>query len=121
MYRQAQKDCLDGKVQIDLPPPLSDHLYLEEGVHIHDSAHVEGPVYIGKDVRIGAGVYVGPYSVIGPYSQIDSHASLKQSLLWSGVRVGGRTQLRGCVLAKDVWVEKAVEIYEGAVLGPKVR
>jgi mannose-1-phosphate guanylyltransferase/phosphomannomutase len=121
VYRQAQKDCLDGKVQIDLPPPLSDHLYLEEGVHIHDSAHVEGPVYIGKDVRIGAGVYVGPYSVIGPYSQIDSHASLKQSLLWSGVRVGGRTQLRGCVLAKDVWVEKAVEIYEGAVLGPKVR
>jgi len=121
VYRHAQKDCLDGKVRIDLPPPSSGNLYLEDGVHIHESAHIEGPAYIGTGVRIGAHAYVGPYSVVGPYTQIDAHASLKQSLLWSGVKVGSRTQLRGCVCAKDVVVEKAVEIYEGAVLGPKVR
>ena len=121
VYRQAQKDCLDGKVQLELPKPLAGKIYLEEGVQIHESATVEGPVYIGRGARIGPHAYIGPYSVIGPYSQIDAHANLKQSLLWSGVKLGSRSQLRGCVLSKDVVVEKESEIYEGAVLGPKVR
>lgn len=121
VYRQAQKDCLDRKVQLNLPEPQSGDIYLEEGVEIHDSARLEGPVYIGKGSRIGADAYVGPYTVIGPQSQIGTHANLKQSLLWSGVKVGAQTQLRGCICAKDVFVEQKSEIYEGAVLGPKVR
>ncbi len=121
VYRQAQKDCLDGKVRLELPKPLGGNVYLEDGVQIHPSATIGGPVYIGRGARIGEHAYVGPYSVIGPYSQIDAHANLKQSLLWSGVKLGSRTQLRGCVLSKDVVVEKESEIYEGAVLGPKVR
>ncbi len=121
VYRQAQKDCLDGKVQLELPTPYKGNIYLEEDVYIHESAVVEGPVYLGKGTRIGAHAYVGPYSVTGPYSQIDPHANVKHSLLWSGVKLASRTQLRGCVLAKDVLVERESEIYEGAVLGPKVR
>lgn len=121
VYRQSHKDCLDGKVRLDLPRPLQGNIYLEEDVQIHESAKIEGPVYIGRGARIGAHAYVGPYTVIGTYSQIDAHANLKRSLLWSGVNLGRRTQLRGCVLAKGVVVEKESEIYEGAVLGPKVR
>jgi len=121
VFRQAQQDCLDGKVQIELPEPQSGNIYLEEEVEIHPTATIEGPVYIGRGTRIGEHAYVGPYSVIGSYSQIDAHANIKRSLLWSGVNLGRRTELRGCVLAKDVAVEKESEIYEGAVLGPKVR
>lgn len=121
VYRQAQKDCLDGRVQIELPTPQGNNVFIEDDVKIHESAKIEGPVYIGKGARIGAFAYVGPYTVIGQYSQVDAHANLKQTSLWSGVKLGSRSQLRGCVLAKDVLVEKESEIYEGAVLGPKVR
>lgn len=120
VYRQAQKDCLDGTVRIELPEALSSNIYLEEGIHIHDTARIEGPVYIGSGTRIGENAYIGPYNVVGPYSQIDAHANLKQSLLWSRVKVGRRSQLRGCICAMDVVVEKESEIYEGAVLGPRV-
>lgn len=121
VYRQAHKDCLDGKVTLELPKPLQGNIYVEEDVQIHESAKIEGPVYIGRGARIGAHAYVGPYSVIGTYSQIDAHANLKRSILWPSVNLGRRTQLRGCVLAKEVVVEKESEIYEGAVLGSKVR
>jgi mannose-1-phosphate guanylyltransferase/phosphomannomutase len=121
VYRQSQRDCLDGKVQLDLAEPLSGNIYLEEGAEIHPSAIVEGPSYIGRGARIGENAYVGPYSVIGSYSHIGAQANLKRSLLWSGVNVGRRVQLRGCILAKDAVVEKECKIYEAAVLGPKVR
>ena len=121
IYRQAQRDCLDGKVKLDLPTPQRDRIFVEGDVGIHENAKIEGPVYIGRGARIGAHAYVGPYSVIGSFSYVDPHASLKQSLLWSGVKVASGSQLRGCVLAKDVVVEKESEIYEGAVRGPKVQ
>ncbi len=121
VYRQAHKDCLDGKVHLEMPRPIHGNIYVEEDVQIDGSAKIEGPVYIGRGACIGAHAYIGPYSVIGTYSQIDEHSNLKRSLLWSGVNLGRRTQLRGCVLAKGVVVEKESEIYEGAVVGPKVR
>lgn len=121
VYRQAQQDSLDGKVRLQLPTPQTKNVYIEEGVQIHSNAVIEGPAYIGKGSRIGANAYVGPYSVLGSYSQIDSHASIKRSLLWSGVRVGKNTQLRGSVCASNVLVEPESKIYEGAVLGEKVQ
>ncbi|NLM41460.1 MAG: NTP transferase domain-containing protein [Firmicutes bacterium] len=121
IYRQAQKDCLDGKVSIELPEALEKGIYLEEGVKIDPSARLEGPLYIGRGSRIGPGAYVGPYTVLGPYCQVDARASLKHAVLWSGVRVGKGTRLRGCVCGKDVVVEQDSEVFEGAILGDKVR
>ena len=121
VYRQVQQDCLDGKVKLDLPIPQKGQIYVEEGVQIHSSAVIEGPVYIGKGSRIGPHAYVGPYSVLGAYSQVDANASLKRSLLWPAVKVGKGTRLRGCICAKNAFVEHECEIYEGAVLGERVR
>ena len=121
VYRHAHRDCLDGKVQLDLPNSRPGNIFMEADVHVHETARIEGPVYIGRGARIGEHAFIGPYSVIGSYAQVDAHSNLKQSLIWSGVNVAQRAQLRGCVCAKDVVVDKESEIYEGAVLGPKVR
>ena len=64
---------------------------------------------------------MGPYSVLGPFCQVDARASLKHALLWSGVRVGRGARLRGCVCGKNAIVEPNSAIYEGVVLGDKVR
>lgn len=120
-YRQAQKDCLDGRVVVDLPQPQAEGVYLERGVEIHPEARLQGPLYLGEGVRIEANAYLGPYSVVGSHSQIGPAASLKQVVLWPSVRVGDRSELRGCVCARKVEVGAKSQIYESAVLGEKVR
>jgi len=119
IYRQAQRDCLEGKVELELPPTQGTGIYIEEGVKIDPTARLEGPLYIGRGSLIGPGAYVGPYSVLGPFSQVDARASLKHVVLWTGVRVGRGTHLRGCVCGKNVVVEQDCEVYEGAILGDK--
>ena len=120
-YRQALQDCLDGKVYLDLPTTQFKGIYLAEGVKLHHNATLEGPIYLGKGSRVGAGAYLGPYTILGPYCQIDRGASLKQSILWSGVQVGAYSQLRGTICAQNVRLEPQVELYEGSVLGEKVQ
>ncbi|HOB40300.1 MAG: sugar phosphate nucleotidyltransferase [Limnochordia bacterium] len=121
IYRQAQKDCLDGKVSLELPDAQAEGIYIEEGVKLDPAARLEGPLYLGRGCRIGPGAQVGPYSVLGPFCQVDARASLKHALLWPGVRVGRGARLRGCVCGKNAIVEPDSAIYEGVVLGDKVR
>lgn len=119
VYHGAQQDCLDGKVQIQLPQAYSPGVYIEKDVVVAEGAEIVGPAYIGRGVRISDGVFLGPYSVIGPYSQLDYGASIKRSTLWSGVQIGSGCQLRGCICAKNVRLEEKVQAYEGVVLGEK--
>ncbi len=124
VYRKAHRDCLDGKVRLDLPTAHRGNLYLEEGVEIHPEAEVEGPAYFGRGTRIGAGASIGPpYCVFGHYNQISPpRAGLKRCVLWSGVQIGPpRAQLRGCVCAGNARLQSDVQVYEGAVLGAKVQ
>jgi mannose-1-phosphate guanylyltransferase/phosphomannomutase len=121
IYRKAQRDCLEGKVGIELPESHAEGIYLEEGVKLDPTASLEGPLYIGRGSRIGPDAYIGPYSVLGPFSQVDAGASLKHALLWPGVRVGRGARLRGCVCGKNAVIEPESEIYEGVILGDKVR
>lgn len=120
-YRQAQRDSLDGKVKLNLPLPQEGNIYQEEGVQVHSEAKLEGPIYLGKGVRIEAQAHIGPYTVLGSHSHIGQGASVRQATLWPGVRVGAHTELRGCVCAKKAEVGAESKVYEGAVLGEKVR
>lgn len=117
VYRKAQEDCLDGKVQINLPKALKDGVFLEEGAVLPDDVDLTGPVYIGRGTRIESGVQLGEYCVIGPNCRIEAGASLKRSTLWSGVQVGSGSELRGCVLAQNVQVHRRVKAFEGVVIG----
>lgn len=120
IYSQAQIDCFNGAVNIDLPAFQGGKVFVEEGAQIHPDAKITGPAYIGKNSKIGAGAIIEPYTVIGSHSQVDSMASIKRSLLWSGVRIGSRSQLRSCICSDNVRIERSSQIYEGAVLGERV-
>ena len=110
---KPKRTAWTGKCAWNCPQPKLRASTLKRGVRIDPTASLEGPLYIGRGSRIGPGAYVGPYTVLGPFSQIDARASLKHAILWSGVRVGRGTRLRGSVCGKNVVVEPECEIYEG--------
>lgn len=120
VYRQAQRDCLDQKVTIELPPPTRPSLWIEADADIAPDVVIEGPVYVGKGVRIAAGCSLGAYSILGNYVHLDPGVSIKRSTLWSGVKVGSDAQLRGVVLANNVSLGPKTQAYEGSVIGAKV-
>ena len=117
VYRQAQQDCLDGKVRINLGTPRPGSVYVEEGAELSADVQITGPVYIGRGAQIAAGVRLGKYSVIGPNCRIACGASLKRVTLWSGVQVGSGSELRGCVCAQNVRIERRAKLFEGVVIG----
>ncbi len=119
VYRQAQLDCLDQKVAIQLPQTKEPNIWIEADSSIARDAIIEGPVYIGKGVSVAPECFIGQYSVVGDYSALSKGASIKRSVLWSGVQIGKDTQLRGCVLANNVKLEAKVQSYEGSVIGEK--
>lgn len=121
VYRQAQQDCLLGKVRVNLPPSSKAGIYLEPGVQIDSTAQLKGPIYVGSGTKIGANVSLGPYTILGSNCQIERGASLKRTVLWNNVQVGEASQLRGCICAKNVSISEQNHVYEGAVLAEKVR
>lgn len=121
VYRQAQQDCLDGRVRVDLGPQKRDGVFAPEDVVLPSDVEITGPVYIGPGARIAPGVQLGEYTVIGPNCCIEAGASLKRAVLWSGVHVGRGSELRGCVCAQNVRVERQVKLFEGVVVGEHSR
>mgnify|MGYP000889324343 CR=1 FL=1 len=117
VYRQAQQDCLEGRVRIDLGRPRKDGIYAAEDAAIAPDAEITAPVYIGPGAHVASGARVGKYSVIGPNCRIEAGASLKRAVLWHGVHVGEGSELRGCVLAKNIRIGSRAKLFEGAVIG----
>lgn len=121
VYRQAQQDCLDQKVEIQMPREIQPQIWAEADVLIADDAVIFGPVYLGKGVQIGSEAQIGAYTVLGDNSQIAPGATIKRSTLWRGCRVGENTNLRGVVMASNATVEAVVDAYEGSVIGEKTQ
>lgn len=121
VYSKAQVDSLNGAVKLELPANRKENILFEEDVYIHPDAQISGPVYLGKNCKIDAGAVIEPYTVIGSHCQVDARANIKRSLLWSGVRIGAGSQLRSCICSNNVQVERNIQIYEGAVLGERVK
>lgn len=121
VYRQAQQDCLDEKVRISLPEVTRPGIWMEAGAKVADDVEIQGPVYIGESATIGSNCFLGEYTVIGNYVQLESGVNIKRSTLWKGVQIGGRSQIRGAVLANNVYLGHDVQAYEGSVVGEKSR
>lgn len=119
VYRQAQLDCLEGRVDIELPEPTNPRIWIEPDAEVADDVHITGPVYIGRGVKISSGCSIGSYTVIGDYCQLDPGVDIKRSTLWKHVKIGADTQLRGVILANKVCLEGKTQAYEGSVIGEK--
>jgi mannose-1-phosphate guanylyltransferase/phosphomannomutase len=118
MYRQAHKDVLEKKVQINIGlPQIEPGIWVGEGSQIDSSVKLEAPVLIGHNCRIGKDVHIEPFTVIGDNCLIQEKASLKQPVIWSNSYIGSETALRACIVCNNATVHRSAEILEGAVIG----
>lgn len=59
VYRQAQLDCLDGKVAVELSVPQQNKSWIAPDAALADDIQITGPVYIGSGAGSGpAAVWV---------------------------------------------------------------
>ena len=119
MYRQAHKDLLDGKVDVDIDyiNQVEKGVWVGEGTKIDQKAKIEAPVVIGSGCRIGPDTELGPYSTIGDDVVIQEKVSLKQPVIWPNVYVGNGTKLRACVVCNNATIHDGAEILEGGIIG----
>jgi mannose-1-phosphate guanylyltransferase len=118
-YRQAHWDLLDGVSS------GGGAMSVPEGAHVIRRAAdvpanwaqvtIAPPVVIGPHVALAAGACIGPYAVIGAGCQVEVGASVRESVLWDGVRVGAHAQVERCILGAGV-VVRAHRMVSDAVL-----
>jgi mannose-1-phosphate guanylyltransferase/phosphomannomutase len=100
-YRQANWDVLTGRTGD--PPAAPGGLLTGPGAHVHDAATLAGRNVLGAGGVIGAG------------------ATLEDSILWDGCRVGAGARIVRAILGRNVDVGDGAMIDDGAILADGVR
>ncbi|TGU91235.1 mannose-1-phosphate guanyltransferase, partial [Mesorhizobium sp. M00.F.Ca.ET.186.01.1.1] len=122
VYRQAQFDLLDGRVNLEIKAQeIAPRIYLENRVRVDSSVRLEGPVYISENVHLQAGVAVGPYTVLGSNTVVSSGSKLSRAIFWENSVIGKKTEITGTTLCKNVRLADCVQAGEGAVIGDNCR
>jgi NDP-sugar pyrophosphorylase family protein len=101
IYRQAQRDCIDGAVQVE----LSAGARIENQCVICAGAQVDGEI--------------SEYTVVGAHAVVESGATVKNSILWDGAVVKSGTYLENCVVGDGVTVHSSHGIFNGLIVEPK--
>jgi len=119
-YRAANRDCLSGKVKVELlGTEAGEGIWVGEDTRIDRSAELKGPVLIGHGCSIGAGAHVGPLSVVGDNCVIEAGAQVEHSVLWSGAYLGHSARAKAAVICRNVVAKRNTTINEGAVVGDR--
>ena len=100
IYRQAQRDVIDGSVNVDLP----------RGAIVRDNCVLCADARIDGEVR--------DYSVVGRGAVIESGATVVNSVLWDGAVVKAGTYLENCVVGNGVTVSSSHGIFHGLCVEP---
>jgi mannose-1-phosphate guanylyltransferase/phosphomannomutase len=118
VYRQANQDVLEGKVQVQIDlPQIREGVWVGEGTEIDASAKLEAPVMIGKNCRIGRECEIDSFTVIGDNTVVQEKVSLKRPVIWSNGYIGNQAALRACVVCSKATIHNSAEILEGGIVG----
>jgi len=114
-YLRVHTDALDAKINLEGLQPGTNGALLEPGCII------EAPVFIAPGACIRTGCHIGPYSVIGENCSVATGASIKRSLLLSGVQVEMNAQLRGCIVGTNAVIGEGAQLFEESTVGSRSR
>ena len=103
-YLSSHRHVLEGKMPIDLSGSVP-------------HAQVLMPSFVGRGVTIEADAVVGPFAVVGDYCRIASGATVRDTVLWNGVRVGADARIEGAIIAGNASIGARAKILPGAVIG----
>ncbi|MBC8101988.1 MAG: NDP-sugar synthase [Cytophagales bacterium] len=101
IYRQAQRDCIDSKVAVQLPRGAT----LSETCVTCAGATVDGEI--------------SDYTVVGANAVVEAGASVRNSILWDGSVVKSGTHLENCVVGTGVTVASTHGIFNGLCVEAK--
>ncbi len=98
--RQGTFDALRGELRLEVEgDEVAPGVVVAGGYELPADAEVQGPVWIGRDVRIGAGVrLIGPV-VLGDGARVGEHAQLRETIVFPGTEVAGKSILIGAISA----------------------
>lgn len=119
IYRQAQRDCIDGKVGVQFPvPERAPKFWAGENIDYSHSVPLVGGLVIGDGCRIAPNA-VNDYSVLGKRCVVEEGAVVVNSVLWDGAVVKAGTYLENCVVGENVTVQSSHGIFNGLIVEPK--
>jgi NDP-sugar pyrophosphorylase family protein len=101
IYRQAQRDVIDGKVKVDLPVGAT----LKDTCVICAGATVSGEI--------------SDYTVVGAGATVEAGAVVKNSILWDGAVVKAGTYLENSVVGTGVTVSSSHGLFNALAVEAK--
>ena len=123
IYRQAQRDCMDGKCNVLFPVPKLGNFSIwrgedfRYGVAGNNSGHAHSPpVVIGNNCYVGDKAQVREYSVLSDGCTVEEGAMVVNSILWPGAVVKAGTHLENCVVGEGVTVQSSHAIFNGLIV-----
>lgn len=115
-YRQVHRDILHGRFPVDLDGQRGPHGWIHAQATVSPEARLIAPVYLGPGVVVEGDAVVGPDAVLVSDVVVGTGASVSESVLWAGCRVGARSRVLNTLLGPGVRVGEHASL-RGAILG----
>lgn len=117
-YLQANRDALDGKVNLQMPGVrLRGNVWVGQGVGLDTLDNVTGPAVIGNYAKIDPAAVIGPHTVLGPNVVMRADAQVVDTVVGDNSYLGTGSRVQGSVLGESVDVRANAVISPGAVIG----
>lgn len=125
-YLQVHRDILDGRFAVELDGERHRGGVVHPTARIDQSARLEGPFYVGPGCRVEAQASLGPHSVLVADVTVAEGASVRDSVLWRGVRLEADSAVDGCLVGPSARLGRssalrAVALGEGSLISDHSR
>ena len=91
-----------------------------EDANIAASAKLTGPLYIGDHTTIEGNVKLGPQTIIGSNVKVGASATIRGSVIFDHVVIGGSSLIEKAVIGNSVLIGREVVVGEGSVVAGHV-
>jgi NDP-sugar pyrophosphorylase family protein len=112
-YRLATRDVLQGKVRL---PGGARVVGVPSDATVGEGVTIEGDVRVGSRARIGDGARITGPSVIGDGVVVGPGATIENSIVWDGSRIGKMARVMDSVVGIDFEIAAGATI-EGTIVG----
>jgi len=122
VYRQAQIDMLDGRVNVRIQAEeIAPRIFMEPGVRIGSAVRLEGPLYLGREAVLQDGASAGPYAILGSHVHVGAEAHVGESILWENSLIASHAEVNGSTLGRNVRIGTNAVLADGCVVGDESR
>lgn len=121
-YAAANRDALNGVVKVEMPGfEFFKGVWLGKDCQIDEQVILSPRCIIGDGCIIRTGAHISENTIIGDRVTVGEYATIKTSVLWNGVHIGSRAELRGSLICENTIVDKRTRVFESAIIGSECK